>query len=261
MRGVRNADTLTWVRNSPTNQHADGSWVRRDKDERKKNELSPAEQRRRFLETARELEVDDTPAGQERPFGKVGLKKPKPAKRPLSMGLLRIEAKLQTQATLRYLQTNLALTTLFTQTSRENVMVTLTEALAAERAKRQQHNSDTSTRQQIGRAVLEALADRLNAEPLPGWVFVLAGQQIHVLRIRAGGREQVATWAVDEKMRLVTGDQMTEWITAESYSRMIDEALQITAMLMVDAEAVAKPKSNIGAAAEGAEIVELPPRF
>ena len=57
-------------------------------------------------------------------------------------------------------------------------MLTLTEALAAERAKWQQHNADTSTRQQIGRAVLEALADRLNAEPLPGWVFVLAGQEI-----------------------------------------------------------------------------------
>jgi hypothetical protein len=93
----------------------------------------------------------------------------------------------------------------------ENVVVTLTEALAAERAKRQQQELDTSTRQQIGRAVLEALADRLNAEPLPGWVFVLAGQEIHALRIRAGGREQVGTWAVDDEMRLVTGDQMTDY--------------------------------------------------
>ena len=139
-------------------------------------------------------------------------------------------------------------------------MVTLTEALAAERAKRQQHDSDGSTRQQIGRAVLEALADRLNAEPLPGWVFVLAGQEIHLLRIRAGGREQVGTWAVDEEMRLVAGDQMTEWITAESYHRVIDEALQITAMLMVDAEAAGAAKPNNRAAGEGAEIVELLPR-
>ena len=137
-------------------------------------------------------------------------------------------------------------------------MVTLTEALAAERAKR----TDTSTRQQIGRAVLEALADRLNAEPLPGWVFVLAGQEIHVLRIRAGGREQVGTWAVNEEMRLVAGDQMTEWITTESYARVIDEALHITAKLIVDAEATgAKPNNIIGATAEGADIVELPPRF
>ena len=142
---------------------------------------------------------------------------------------------------------------------RENAMVTLSEALAAERAKRQQDNADTSTREQVGRAVLEALASRLNAEPLPGWVFVLAGQEIHVLRIRAGGRERVGTWAVDEEMRLVTRDQMTEWITAESYARVIDEALQITAMLIVDAETAGT--DNNGAGAEGAEIVELPPRF
>jgi hypothetical protein len=140
-------------------------------------------------------------------------------------------------------------------------MVTLTEALAAERAKRQQNNSDTSTRQQIGRAVLEALADRLNAEPLSGWVFVLAGQEIHVLRIRAGGREQVGMWAVDDEMRLVAGDQRTEWITAESYYRVIDEALHITAMLMVDVEEAEAAKPNYEAAAESAEIVELPPRF
>ena len=114
-------------------------------------------------------------------------------------------------------------------------MVTLTEALAAERAKRQQHNADTSTRQQIGRAVLEALAERLNAEPLRGWVFVLA-DQIHILRLRVGGREQIGTWSVDDKMRLVAGNQMTEWITAESYARVVNEALQITAKIIVDSE-------------------------
>ena len=132
-------------------------------------------------------------------------------------------------------------------------MVTLTEALAAERAKR----TDTSTRQQIGRAVLEALADRLNAEPLPGWVFVLVGQEVHVLRIRAGGREQIGMWTVDEEMRLVAGNQMTEWITAESYARVIDEALQITAMLIVDAEMTATEKKNSGTGAEGAEIFHV----
>ena len=57
------------------------------------------------------------------------------------------------------------------------VMVTLIEALAAERAKRRQDEADTATRQQIGRAVLEALAERLNAEPLPGWLFILDGQE------------------------------------------------------------------------------------
>ena len=142
-------------------------------------------------------------------------------------------------------------------------MVTLTEALAAERARRQQYNADSSTRQQIGRAVLEALADRLNAEPVPGWVFVLAGQEIHLLRIRAGGREQVGTWSVNDEMRLVAGNQMTEWITAESYARVIDEALQITAEVIVEAETavVAKPNKGAEPPLEDAGIVELPPRF
>jgi len=139
-------------------------------------------------------------------------------------------------------------------------MVTLTEALAAERAKRQQHNADTSTRQQIGRAVLEALAERLNAEPLRGWVFVLADQEIHILRLRVGGREQIGTWSVDDKMQLVAGNLMTEWITAESYPRVIEEAIQITAKLIVDAETAAVAKHS-NAESEGAEIVELPPRF
>ena len=135
-------------------------------------------------------------------------------------------------------------------------MVTLREALAAERAKSQ----DTSTRQQIGRAVLEALADRLNAEPTPGWLFILDDQEICVFRVYGGSREQVGRWSVDDQLRLVTGNQMTEWITAESYGRVIEEAIQITAMLMVDAE-MADATKPPDADAEGAEIVELPPRF
>jgi hypothetical protein len=144
----------------------------------------------------------------------------------------------------------------------ENAMIKLSEALAAERSKRLRAEADTSTRQQIGQAVLEALAQRLNAEPILGWVFVLDDQKILVFRINVGGREQVGVWTVDEEMRLVTGERMTEWITAESYGRVIDEALQITAMLIVDAETAGAKKSNNAAnLGEGAEIVELPPRF
>ena len=53
---------------------------------------------------------------------------------------------------------------------------------------------------------------------------------------------------------------MTEWVTAESYGRVIEEAIQITAMLIVDAEMAGATKPP-DADAEGAEIVELPPRF
>lgn len=37
--------------------------------------MSPTEQSKRFIEDARKLEVDETEAGEERAFGKVGLKK------------------------------------------------------------------------------------------------------------------------------------------------------------------------------------------
>jgi hypothetical protein len=137
-------------------------------------------------------------------------------------------------------------------------MVTLSEALAAERA----HDSDTSTRQQIGRAVLEALADRLNAEPIPGWLFILDGQEIRVFRIYTGIREQVGTWTVDEQLRLVAGDQMTEWITAESYARVIEEAVISTAKLIVDAETAgaAKAAGPSEASSGSGDVVYLPPR-
>lgn len=139
-------------------------------------------------------------------------------------------------------------------------MVTLTEALAAERAKRKQATADTSTRQQIGLAVLEALAHKLNAEPLPGWAFVLEGQQIRIARTTQGARVQVGTWTVDENMRLMSGEQMTEWITAESYARVIDEAVEISAKLIVEAE-MAEAAKNERTAAPTPQIVELPPRF
>ena len=39
--------------------------------------MTPSEQSKRFIETARKLGVDETEVGHERAFGKVGLKKPK----------------------------------------------------------------------------------------------------------------------------------------------------------------------------------------
>ena len=44
---------------------------------RRSIEMTPAEQRRRFIETARELWIPETEAAQEQALGKVGLKKPK----------------------------------------------------------------------------------------------------------------------------------------------------------------------------------------
>ena len=47
-------------------------------------------------------------------------------------------------------------------------MIKLSEALTAEREKRLRAEANNSTRQQIGQAVLEALAQRLNADPIFG---------------------------------------------------------------------------------------------
>jgi hypothetical protein len=47
----------------------------------KKTKETQAEQSKRFMETARRFGVDETETGYERAFGKVGLKKPKKARR------------------------------------------------------------------------------------------------------------------------------------------------------------------------------------
>lgn len=118
-------------------------------------------------------------------------------------------------------------------------MVMLGEALAVEREKRRREAADTATRVEVGRAVLRALAQRLTAEPLPTWFFMLSGDEIVVAHTRNGAssRHRVGSWVVDQEMRLVFGSHTTEWITAESCSRVVDEAVRITAQVIVAAEA------------------------
>jgi len=118
-------------------------------------------------------------------------------------------------------------------------MVMLGEALSAEREKRQREAADAVTRCEIGRAVLRALAQRLTAEPVPMWFFMLSGDEIVVAHTKNGAssRHRVGSWLVDREMRLVFGEHVTEWITAESCSRVVDEAVRITAQVIVEAEA------------------------
>jgi hypothetical protein len=115
-------------------------------------------------------------------------------------------------------------------------MTTLVEALTAEREKRRQDGDDASTKRQVGRAVLLALAQRLNAEPLPTWSFTCTVDEILIARTNIGARQQVGAWTVGEALRLVLGGEKTEWITAESCARVLDEAVQITAKFIVDAD-------------------------
>ncbi|HEY9520055.1 MAG TPA: hypothetical protein VIQ39_00765 [Methyloceanibacter sp.] len=117
-------------------------------------------------------------------------------------------------------------------------MTTLAEALTTEREKRRREAEDNATRREVGRAVLQALAQRLNAEPLPTWFFISKGDEILVAHTKNGAasRQHVGTWVVDQHMRLVLEQEMTEWITAESCARVVDEAVAITAKFIVDAE-------------------------
>ena len=117
-------------------------------------------------------------------------------------------------------------------------MTTLAEALVKEREKRRLEAEDSATRREVGRAVLQALAQRLNAEPLPTWFFISKGDEILVAHTKNGAasRQHVGTWVVDQQMRLVLEQEMTEWITAESCARVVDEAVAITAKFIVDAE-------------------------
>ncbi len=52
-------------------------------------------------------------------------------------------------------------------------MVSLTEALEAERGKLQQNSADSEAKREAGREVLGALFERLTGEPLLGWSFVM----------------------------------------------------------------------------------------
>lgn len=131
--------------------------------------------------------------------------------------------------------------------------VELLEALAAERLKRQREATEVLTRQEVAKVVLGALAERLNDSPPPRWTFLLEGDHIKIIYGSPGSQSVVGAWKLDDQMRLTMRDTTTEWITSESFARVIDEAVRATAKLIVDRE-VAEER-------EGAEIVELPPRF
>jgi hypothetical protein len=121
-------------------------------------------------------------------------------------------------------------------------MVSLTGALAAEREKLQQDSADTQARREAGREVLEALFERLAGKPLLGWSFVLGNDEIVVSHSKVGA---IGSWVVDPDLRLIFGDETTEWITIESVGRVLDEAVAITARRMVDTEEQLKAGTNV----------------
>ena len=116
--------------------------------------------------------------------------------------------------------------------------MTLAEALVAQREQKRRETEEAATRREVGRAVLQALAQRLNAEPLPAWFFISKGDEILVAHTRTGAtsRQHVGSWVVTDDLRLEFDDESTEWITAESWARVVDEAVKITARFIVDTE-------------------------
>ena len=121
-------------------------------------------------------------------------------------------------------------------------MVSLTEALAAEREKLQQNFSDTQAKREAGREVLEALFERLAGKPLLGWSFVLGNNGIVVSHAKVG---PIGSWVLGPDLRLKFADELTEWLTVESVARVLDEAVCITARRMVDTEEQLKGGTNV----------------
>ena len=103
-------------------------------------------------------------------------------------------------------------------------MVALSEALGIERAKRERETSEAHTKQELRKVVLGALAERLSESRVPNWLFQAEGDQLKIYFGAVGSQSEVGSWTLDDHTRLVLRNDMTEWITAESFARVIDQA-------------------------------------
>lgn len=117
-------------------------------------------------------------------------------------------------------------------------MVTLTDALTEARQKRQVKYQELTLRWQMAQEVLRALCERLTSANLPKWYFIPNGDEIVVLHHQpaSGTKERIGAWSIDEEYRLSFGEEKTEWITTESWQRVIDKAVAMTAEVILDRE-------------------------
>ena len=122
-------------------------------------------------------------------------------------------------------------------------MLSLTDALIAERQQRQFDYKDRILRRQMAHEVLRGLGERLAAADVPRWQFIPNGDEIVVLYHQPGHgtRERVGAWIVDEEFRLSFGEETTEWITSESWSRVLDKAVLLMATVILDRETQVVP--------------------
>jgi hypothetical protein len=117
-------------------------------------------------------------------------------------------------------------------------MVTLADALTTQRQKRELEYKELMFQWQLAQNVLQALGERLAATQLPRWYFIPNGEEIAVVHqpSSTATKERIGAWYVDEQYRLTFGEEKTEWITKESWRRVIDKAVVMTADVILDRE-------------------------
>ena len=117
-------------------------------------------------------------------------------------------------------------------------MLTLTEALTTERQKRELEYKEVMFQWLLAQKVLQALRERLAATQLARWHFIRDGEEIAVVHqpSNTGVKERVGAWYVDDQCRLTFGEEKTEWVTKESWKRVIDKAVAMTAVVILDRE-------------------------
>ncbi len=114
-------------------------------------------------------------------------------------------------------------------------MLSLKIALSAERKRRRQQVAEGGEVSQIARNALQTLHDRLATSVLADWEFELLGDELlmfHDSGLRA--RHHVGSWTIGKENRLVSGPIETEWVTPASFRRVIDEAVRVTARIILD---------------------------
>ena len=117
-------------------------------------------------------------------------------------------------------------------------MVSLKEAVDLERQKQEHDAAQDEVRREVAREILGALFERLTKEPLGGWSFIMKNEEIVVFQVKGGAdsKQSIGSWVVDQNLCMKFADDTTEWITPESVTRVLDEAVRITARRIIDAE-------------------------
>lgn len=114
-------------------------------------------------------------------------------------------------------------------------MVSLKNALSAERRRRWQQATQEGQVSPLAHNALQTLHERLASSALADWEFELMGDELllfHDSGLRA--RHQVGSWIIGKENRLVCGPIETEWVTPASFRRVVDEAVRVTARIILD---------------------------